>query len=92
MISAEQARYKSKYQKTQNEMLKQIEKEINRAINDGVMECGYYMPVDTEQSLRDSIQQILEQLGYSVSMPEKRPISILGNEQRLYDTVTISWK
>lgn len=92
MISAEQARYRSKHQKIQNAMLKQIEKEIDGAINDGVMECGYYMPVDTKQNLRDNIQQILEQLGYSVSMPEKRSISILGNEQRLYDTVTISWK
>ena len=91
MISASMASYKSRYQKKQNEILEQIEKKINEAIDNGTFECRYGMCIDTEQDIRDAIQKELESLGYKVSMPKKEIQYGPSDQTPWYDYVDISW-
>lgn len=92
MIKASEARFKSKHQKEINDILANIEKEINKAISDGVFVCKATIPVDTEQAVRDEIEKQMVLLGYKTIIPKKTTYVGPGSQAPYYDNVTICWE
>ena len=92
MINAERARFKSKHQKEINEILETIEKNINKAISDGEFVCRISIRVDTEQSVRDEIEEQMKILGYKITIPEKTEYIGPCDQTPWYDDVIVSWE
>ncbi len=92
MINAERARFKSKHQKEINKILETIEKNINKAISDGEFVCKTSIHVDTEQSVRDEIEEQMKILGYKITIPEKTEYIGPCDQAPWYDDVIVSWE
>ena len=92
MIKAEQAKFKSKYQKQINEILETIEGNINKAISDGEFVCQTSIRVDTEQFVRDEIEKQMEILGYKITIPEKTGYLGSSDQTPWYHDIVVSWE
>ena len=92
MINAERARFKSKHQKQINEILETIEENINKAISDGKFVCKTSIRVDTEQPVRDEIEEQMKILGYKIIIPEKTVYIGPCEQTPWYDDVIVSWE
>lgn len=94
MITAREARDKTKYNSTILELEKEIEKEIQKAIDNGKYSCLIDIKTDTSDYIRDVIRNKLIELGYLCDVPiyESMPYGCPSDQWRYYDTIHISWE
>lgn len=93
MITASEARNKTKYNSTILEIKKEIEKTIQNAIDNGKYDCVMDIDIDTSDYIREVIRKELLKLGYQCNIPcyEQKPYNCPSDQWRYYDTIHISW-
>jgi hypothetical protein len=92
MRSAESARFQSEHRAKINAFIDDISQRIEEAIDNGKFSCAYCIPTDTKQEVRDEIEKILGQNGYTTDIPLKEDYSGWPADQMPYwDTMKVSW-
>lgn len=90
MISASEASFQSHHGKK----LKQIEANIEQAIqttsNNGSFHCSVSIDIDTPDDIREYIKNKMEQHGYDVEITDSRNNHI-SCSQNYYDRINLSW-
>ena len=69
-MPAKQARYETENKEIINQIKRDLETGIKRAIDDGEYWTQVDVGLGTKQPIRDSITKELQELGYEVEMPE----------------------
>ena len=94
MITATEARDKTKYNSLILDLEKEIEKGIQKAIDEGKYICIMDIKTDTPDYVRDEIRKKLTELGYKSDIPvyEPMPYGCPSDQWRYYDTIRISWE
>jgi len=93
MRSAESARFQSEHRAKINTFIDDISQKIEEAIDDGRYSCKYDIPVDTDQLVRNELEKILKDNGYSVNIPVKEDYSRYPCDQmRYWDEIRIGWE
>lgn len=94
MITAREARDKTKYNSLILDLEKKIEKGIQKAIDEGKYECIIDIDTGTPDYVRDEIKKELDKLGYKHKIPayEPMPYGCPSEQWRYYDKIIINWE
>ena len=92
MRSAESARFQSEHRAKINAFIDDISQRIEEAIDHGKFSCAYCIPTHTKQEVRNEIEKILRQNGYTTDIPPKEDYSGWPSDQiPCWDTMKIKW-
>ena len=93
MISASEARFRSKNQSKINKILESANRAIENAINAGKYGCYVTIDIDTEQDIINAVEKIFEENGYVVITPnyENQMCGAINKQQIHYKYIELYW-
>lgn len=91
MITAREARFKSKNGELIKEIKSDIETAINEAVEEGQFNCIVSFRISSSDEVRDHIKEDMEKLGYKVKMTDERESNAPCDQAPWYDYITLEW-